>query len=134
MARYSKRGDKHACQKCFDFPYIQLVKDGVKRMERIFHIEQYITEPTASKTGYLEVANFLKTNISNSSPASKLLRERCVKYISHCDWIEKNNPMLRTYDAIDNDGKVNHQCWLNKVGRMYADESPMKNSLLHALI
>ena len=96
MARYSKCGDKHACQKCFDFPYIQLVKDRVKRMERIYHIEQYITEPTASKTGYLEVTNFLKTNISNSSPASKLLRERCVKYISHSDWIEKNIPLLRT--------------------------------------
>ena len=44
IARYSKRGDKHACQKCFDFPYIQFVKDRVKRRERIYDIEQYITE------------------------------------------------------------------------------------------
>ena len=134
LTRSSKRADKRACQKCFDFPTIQLVKDRVKRMDRIYHVEQYITEPTASKTGYLEVINFLKTNVSNSSLASKLLRERCLKYISHCDWIKKNTPMLRTYDAIDDDGKVNHQCWLNKVGQMYADEPSIKNSLLHSLM
>ena len=103
-------------------------------MDKIYHVEQYITEPTVSKTGYLEVINFLKTNITNSSLASKLLRERCLKYISHCDWIEMNTPMLRTYDAIDDDGKVNHQCWLNEVGQMYTDEPSMKNSLLHALM
>ena len=122
MTRHSRRGDKCACKKCFDFPFIQLVKDRVKRMEKIYHIEQHITEPTTSKTGYLEVANFLKTNIANASPASTVLRERCVKYISHHDWIEQNIPMLRTYNAVDKNGKVNHQTWLNKVGQMYADE------------
>ena len=61
MTRNSKRGDKCACKKCFDFPFIQLVKEKVKRMEKICHIEQYLTEPTDSKTCYLEVTNFRKT-------------------------------------------------------------------------
>ena len=76
---HGKRSDKHACQKCFEFSSIQLVKDRVKRMERIFHIEQHITEPTASKTGHIEVANFLRSNVSNASLKSLVLRERCVK-------------------------------------------------------
>ena len=110
MARHSRRGDKCACKKCFDFPFIQLVKDAVKKKKKIYHIKQYITEPKASKTGYLGVSNFVKTNISNASPASKVLRERCLKYISHHEWIERNIPMLHSiYNEIDNDGKVNHQ-------------------------
>ena len=91
--RHGKCRDKRACQKCFEFSSIQLVKDRVKRTERIFHIEQHFTEPTASKTGYIEVANFLRSNLTNASPASLVLRERCIKYISHQDWIEQNMPM-----------------------------------------
>ena len=53
-----------------------MVKERVKRMERIYHIEQYVTESTASKTGYLEVTDFWRGNTSNASPASKVLRER----------------------------------------------------------
>ena len=34
MIRHSKCGDKHACKIFFDFPFIQLVKDTVKRMEK----------------------------------------------------------------------------------------------------
>ena len=107
------------------------MKDRVKRMERIFRIKQHITEPTASKTGYIEVANFLRSNVSNTS---LVLRERCIKYISHQDWIEQNMPTLHTYDAIDKNGKVHHQTWLNKVGQMYIDEPSMKTPLLHALM
>ena len=32
--RHGKRSDKRACQKCFWFSSIQLVKDRVKRMEK----------------------------------------------------------------------------------------------------
>ena len=132
--RHGKRSDKRACQKCFGFSSIQLVKDRVKRIERVFRIEQHITEPTTSKTGYIEVTNFLRSNISNASPSSLLLRERCIKYISHQGWIEQNMPILYTYDAIENNGKVHHQTWLNKVAQMYIDEPSMKTSLPHALM
>ena len=64
IVRHSKRGKKCTCKKCFDFPSIQLVKDRVKRMEKSIHIEQYLTESTASKRDYLDVSNFLKVNIS----------------------------------------------------------------------
>ena len=78
MTRHSRRADRCACQKCFDFPFVQLVKDRVDRMAKIYHIEQHITEPTTSQTGYLAVTNFLKTNTSNASPVSTVLRERCL--------------------------------------------------------
>ena len=77
------------------------MKDRVKRMEIIFHIEQHITEPTASKIGYIEVANVLRSNVSNEPTASLVLRERCIKYISHQDWIEQNMPMLHTYIRME---------------------------------
>ena len=131
--RRCKCNDKYACQKCFDFSSIQLVKDRVKRMDRIYHIEQHITEPSASKTGYFEVSNFLRSNVSNASPALLILRERCVKYISHRDWVDQNMSALRTYDAIDNNGKDHRQTWLNKVSQMYVDDPSMKTSFLHAL-
>jgi len=132
--RNSKRVDKNACKKCFEFPSIQLVKDRIKRMEKILHVEQYLTKPRASKTGYLEVSNFMRTNVTQASPATLLLRERCLKYISHHDWLEENFNKLQTYDAIDDAGKVHHQSWLKKVGKMYSDEPSMKSSLLHALM
>ena len=106
--RRCKRSDKRACQQCFDFKYRLVVKDRVKRMDRIYHIEKHITEPSASKTGYFEVSNFLRSNVANASPTSLVLRERCAKYISHQDWIDKNKSVLRTYDAIDKNGKVHH--------------------------
>ena len=52
-------------------------------MEKIFRIAQYLMESTVSKSGYLEVSNFLKTNISKTSPASIVLRGKYLKYISH---------------------------------------------------
>ena len=39
--RNCKRLDKNACPKCYDFPFISKVKDRVKRMDKIFNIEQY---------------------------------------------------------------------------------------------
>ena len=72
--------------------------------------------------------------MSKASTASKLLRERCLKYISHQDWVKQNLPMLRTYGTLDSNGKVNHQSWLAKVGVMYAAEPSMKNLLLYALL
>ena len=103
-------------------------------MERIFHIEQYITEPTVSTTGLIEVGNFLRANVSNASPATMVLREMCVKHISHQDWIKCNMSVLHTYGAIDKSGKVHHQTWLSKVAQMYIDEPSNKTSLLHALV
>ena len=132
--RCCKHNDKRACQKYFDFSSIQLVKDRVKRMDRIYYIEQHITEPSASKTDYFEVSNFLRSNVSNDPPALLILRERCVKYISHQDWVDQNMSVLRTsYDAIDKNRKVYHQTWLNKVSQIYVDEPSMKTSLLYAL-
>ena len=129
----TRRG-KRACQRCFDFKSRHVVKDRVKRMDKIYHIEEHITEPSASKTGYFDVSNFLRSNVSNASPASLVLRERCIKYISHQDWIDKNESVLRTYDAKDENGKVHHQAWLDKVSQMYMDEPSLKTSLLHALM
>ena len=88
-------------------------------MERIFHIEQYITEPTVSTTGLIEVGNFLRANVSNASPATMVLREMCVKHISHQDWIKCNMSVLHIYGAIDKGGKVRHQTWLSKVAQMH---------------
>ena len=122
------------CKKCYEFVSIPLVKDRVKRMERIFHIEQYITEPTVSIIGLIEVGNFLRINDPNTSPATLVLRERCVKYISHQDWIKQNMSMLHTYEAVDKSRKVHHQTWLSKVTQMYIDEPSMKASLLHVLM
>ena len=85
LRRNSKCNDKNVCEKCFGFHSIQLVKDRVKRIEKIYHIEPYPIESTDSKTGYLEVTYFLRGNTSKASSASKLLRERCLKYISHQD-------------------------------------------------
>ena len=42
--------------------------------------------------------------------------------------------MLHTYEAIDKNGKVHHQAWLDKVSKMYMEEPSMKSSLLHALM
>ena len=43
--RCSKYIDKNPCQKCFDFPSIANIKDRIKRMDKIFHIEQSLVEP-----------------------------------------------------------------------------------------
>ena len=133
-ARQGKRSDKRACIKCYEFEFIQLVKDRVGRMDKIFHIEQYITEPTVSTTGLIEVGNFLRGNVTNASPATLVLRERCAKYISHQAWLKRNMNILHAYEAIDKSGKIHHQTWLSKVAKMYIDEPSMKTSLLHALI
>ena len=103
-------------------------------MEKIFHIDQYIIEHTVSTTGLIEVGNFLRTIVSIASPATLVLRERCVKYISHQNWIKCNMSILLTYEAVDKSGKVHHQTWLSKVTQMYIDEPSMKTSLLHALM
>ena len=132
--RASKHIDKLTCNNCFHFPSIQSVKDRVKRMGKIYHIEQYVTESPASKTGYLEVSNFLQANVFNASSASIVLRKRCLKYISHQDWINQNMSILLTYNALDSTGKVHHQCWLNKVAKIYVDEPSIKTSLLRALM
>ena len=104
-------------------------------MEKIFRIAQYLMESTVSKSGYLEVSNFLKTNISKTSPASIVLRGKYLKYISHHEWIYHNFLMLQIYDVIDNTtGKIHHPPWLYKVGQVSSDDPSMKNSLLHTLI
>ena len=37
--RISKCMDTNACEKCFNFPSIQKIKDRIKRMHNIFHIK-----------------------------------------------------------------------------------------------
>ena len=81
--RKSKRLDKFACEKCYDFPFIAKIKDRVTRMEKIYHIEQFLTEKQSSEMGYVEISNFLKANVISASPNILLLKEQCTKYISH---------------------------------------------------
>ena len=132
--RNCKRLDKNACPKCYDFPFISKVKDRVKRMDKIYHIEKYLTETQSSQMGYVAISNFLKANVISASPNILLLKERCSKYLKHQKWLEENHSKLKEYNVFDQNGKVHHQAWLKKVGQMYSDEPSMKSSLLHALM
>ena len=46
---------KKTSDKTFCFPSTRVVKDRIKRMKKVLHIVQHLTESRASETGSLEV-------------------------------------------------------------------------------
>ena len=88
--RKSQRPDKLACEACFTFPKAQVIKDRVKRMEKIMRVEQHLMEANASESAYHEVSNFMKRNVNSASDTTKLLMKRCQKYLEHHQWIKRN--------------------------------------------
>ena len=74
--RKSLKPDKNACEKCFNFKDKLIVRDRIKRLDRIFAIENYLMETKFSETGNLEISKFLKANVSDASPNALKLRER----------------------------------------------------------
>ena len=134
LNRKSQRKDKKACDACFNFDSIIAVRDRIKRMEKTLHIENYLTETRSSETGLLAVRDYLKSNTKTASPATISLIKRCKQYVVHHQWMKENYEKLKNYNAIDNDGKIHHQRWLNKFSQIYFKEPAMKNSLLTALM
>ena len=41
---------------------------------------------------------------------------------------------MKQYDAVDKNGKIDHEKWITKLSKMYHDEPVMKDSLLDSLL
>ena len=132
--RSSLRPDKKACDNCFNYSSIGQVRFRIRRMHRILSIENYLMERKSTDTGFFEISKFLKSNVTDASPWALKLRERCKQYISHHHWLKDHFPKLQEYDVVDNNGKIFHEKWISKLGKIYHDEPAMKESLLDALI
>jgi len=132
--RKSQRLDKKACENCFSFPLRVVIKDRIKRMEKISRIEQYLSETSCSDTGFIFVCKFIKNNTATASPSILLLIERCKQYLAHHQWMKENFSKLQVYNVVDQHGKIHNETWLNQFARIYSEEPSMKDTLLHALI
>ena len=99
-------------------------------MEKILLVEKYLNEWVCSKTGYLHISNFLKTNVTSSSDSTCYLIERCKQYLSHNQWMKENSSSLKNYGIMDKNGKIHNDKWLNKIAKMYIDEPGMKITTL----
>ena len=95
--RKSQCPDKKACEVCFSFPKILLIKERISRMQKILRIEQHLMENHCSDTGYIEISKFLKTNNSDASPSTIFLIGRCKQYLSHHKWMKTNFSHLKKY-------------------------------------
>ena len=118
-SRISGRPDKHACDKCFNFDSIQIVRDRIRRMVNVLHVENFLIERNCSDTGYISVSKFLKTNVSSASPSTLALIKRCQQYVSHHEWMQDNLVKLKKCDVIDSNGKIYHEKWISKLSKMY---------------
>ena len=95
-------------------------------MERILHLEQYLIESKSSEAGNIAISKFLKSNLSSALPETLTLLNRCKNYQIHHKWMQDNYTKLKQYDVVDTNGKGLHEKWIKKLGKMYEDESSMK--------